>query len=511
MKKLVNQAFRWYYKQRMSRFEHFMRHPQRVQRNVLTELIEATKHTEWGRKHNYRRIKSPSDFANNVPVQDYETLKPYIERMMYGEKDILWSGRISRFSKSSGTTSDRSKYIPVSDQNLKKNHIRGTWDTMTALYNIRPDAKQFECKSLLMGGSLEPFAPYPKTVRGDVSAIMMESMPAVAKPFFTPDFETALLDNFEEKIERMAHITSKENLVMAGGVPTWTLVLFRRILEITGKDNILEVWPEFQAYVHGGVNFKPYRQQFKDLLPSNDVTYLEVYNASEGYFAIQNDIKTDDMLLLLNNGVYYEFMPAHEWHKPNPKAIPIWEVLEGEDYAMLISTNGGLWRYNIGDTVTFTSTSPYKIKITGRTKQFVNAFGEEVMVDNTDEAIARTCRQTDALVLDYTVAPVYLKGQERGGHEWLIEFEKEPSSLHVFANLLDENLQEINSDYAAKRYKDMALTRLRLRQMPRSTFNNWLKSKGKYGGQHKVPRLSNNRKFVDEILYFSGDTDCSVV
>lgn len=502
MRKQINKIFSWYYSKRVKRFERFAKHPKRIQLNVFNQLIEATKHTEWGQLYNYRSIKTPAQFAQQVPVQDYESLKPYIERMMLGEKDILWSGRVSRFSKSSGTTSDRSKFIPVSDQNLKKNHIRGTWDTMTSFYNMRSDAKQFECKCLLMGGSLEPYALYPKTIRGDVSAIMMENMPMVARPFFTPDFETALLDNFEEKIERMAQITAKEDLVMAGGVPTWTLVLFRRVLEITGKKNILEVWPNFQVYIHGGVNFKPYRRQFEELLPSKNVSYLEVYNASEGFFAVQDDQRSDDMLLLLDNGVYYEFLPMSEWEKEEPKAIPIWEVKEGVDYAMIISTNGGLWRYNIGDTVTFTTTAPYKIKITGRTKQFVNAFGEEVMVDNTDEAIARTADAMNALVLDYTVAPIYLQGENKGGHEWLIEFENEPFDLEKFADLLDENLQKINSDYAAKRYKDMALTRLRIHQMPKNTFQNWLKSKGKFGGQHKVPRLSNNRKFVEEILGF---------
>ncbi len=502
MKKWVNRAFHHYYAHRYARFEHFAQHPKRVQLNVLTSLVEACKHTEWGRSHNFKNIKTAADFAANIPVQDYESLKPYIERMMHGEKDILWSGRINRYSKSSGTTSDRSKYIPVSDQNLKKNHIRGTWDTMTSLYHLRPDAKQFECKSLLMGGSLEPYAPHPDTVRGDISAIMLENMPWVARPFFSPDFETAMMPDFEEKIERMAQITAKENIVMAGGVPTWTLVLFRRILEITGAAHIKEVWPNFQAYIHGGVSFTPYREQFKKYLPGGDVTYLEVYNASEGFFAVQTDLATEDMLLLLDNGVYYEFIPRCEMHQENPQTVPLWEVEAGEDYAMLISTNGGLWRYNIGDTVTFTSVNPYKIKITGRTKQFVNVFGEEVMVDNTDEAVARTCEATGAQVLDYTVAPIFIEGKNKGGHEWLIEFAVEPPDTKKFARLLDKNLQDINSDYAAKRYRNMALKSLTLRDLPRNTFDKWLKSKGKYGGQNKVPRLSNSRKYLEEILEF---------
>jgi len=480
-----------------------MLNPHETQARVFSQLINLAKHTEWGRKYDYRSLKSFQQFSERIPLQDYESLKPYIKRMMYGEKDVLWSGQIKWFAKSSGTTNDKSKFIPISSQNLKECHIKGTWDTMTFFYDQRPDARQFECKSLLMGGSLSSFAPYPKTRFGDVSAIMISHMPYLGRPFFTPDFKTALMDDFEEKIERMARILKDEKkLVMIGGVPTWTVVLFRRVLELTGKSHMLEVWPDLQGYIHGGVSFTPYKKQFEAYLPSKDISYQEIYNATEGYFAVQNDFNEDGMLLLLDNGIYYEFLPMNEWKKEFPQAIPLSEVQENEHYAMVISTSSGLWRYIPGDTITFTSVSPYKIKVSGRTKQFVNAFGEEVMVQNTDKALVKTCQQTNAVVSEYTVAPVYFSGKGKGGHEWLVEFERAPHNIEKFADLLDENLQSLNSDYEAKRFKNMALERLNVHVLPQNTFLKWMKSKGKFGGQHKVPRLSNHRKYVNEIRDF---------
>ena len=374
---------------------------------------------------------------------------------------------------------------------------------MTIYYHNRPDARQFELKSIVMGGSLSKFEHYPKTTIGDVSAIIIDNMPSVAKPFYIPDFETALMAEWEEKLEKTAQIASREpNVVLIGGVPTWTVVLLRRILEITGKKNMLEVWPNFQVYTHGGVSFTPYKKQFEAFFPSDKVDYQEIYNASEGFFAVQNDFSTPDMLLLLDNGVYYEFLPMSEWQKKAPKAIPLSEVEVGKNYALVISTNGGLWRYTPGDTIIFTSTNPYKIKVTGRTKQFVNAFGEEVMVENTDRALAMTCAKMNVTVAEYTVGPVYFRGDGKGGHEWIIEFEQPPVSLTAFNQLLDENLQKVNSDYEAKRYHDIALTQLRLRQAPPGTFHRWMAARGKLGGQYKVPRLANHRKYVDEILDF---------
>ncbi len=502
MRKLANRLFKWYLGQRLARIHRFMNNPREVQLDWFRNLLMNASETEWGRKYKYRKIKSPEQFARRVPVQDYETLKPWIERMMMGQRDVLWNGRVQYFSKSSGTTSDRSKFIPVSYQNLRLCHKRGSWDTMTLFYHLRPDAKQFEKRSLLMGGSLSRFEPYPKTWVGDVSAVMINQIPFFVRPFTTPDFETTLMSDFEEKIERMAKISSKHDVVSIGGVPTWTVVLFRRMLEITGKPNILEIWPNLQVFIHGGVSFLPYREQFRQFLPSEQVSYQEIYNASEGYFAIQNDFGSDDMLLLLDNGIYYEFLPMEEWHAESPRAIPIWEVEEGKNYAIVISTNAGLWRYTPGDTVMFTSLSPYKIKITGRTRQYINAFGEEVMVENADRALAETCKTTGAVVAEYTVAPVYFKGSGKGGHEWLVEFEKEPQNLEEFSYLLDKNLQRINSDYEAKRYHGMALEQLYLHAMPRGTFLNWMRKRGKFGGQNKVPRLSNERRYVEEVLAF---------
>lgn len=503
MRKGVNAAFRFYYAQRYRIMQRFMQRPHEVQRSVLRDLLQAARHTEYGKQYDFAELQSYSDFRSSVPLSDYEDLKPYIKRMMYGEKDVLWHGQTRWFSKSSGTTSEKSKFIPVSAQNLKRCHIRGTWDTMCLFYHNRPDARQFELKSMVMGGSLESFAPYPKTMYGDVSAIMISRMPWVGRPFYTPDFQTALLSDWEMKLERMARQTAwDQRIVMIGGVPTWTVMLFRRILEITGRKNMLEVWPNFQVYIHGGVSFTPYREQFRSFFPSDQVSYQEIYNASEGYFAVQDDFSQEGMLLLLNNGMYFEFIPMSEWGKEDPYTIPLQDVELGKNYAIVVSTNAGLWRYLPGDTVAFTSVNPYRVKVTGRTKQFVNAFGEEVMVDNTDKALQQACSLTGAQVYEYTVAPVYFKEGTRGGHEWLIEFDRQPEDLELFADYLDEALQKINSDYEAKRQKDIALQRLKLHPLPPGTFSDWMRYRGKFGGQHKIPRLANDRKYISDILDF---------
>ena len=500
MKTWINTAFKSYLKVRYRYILHFMEHPHEVQSSLLRHLIDNSKHTVWGKMHGYQQVRSYEDFVKKTPICDYDFLKPYIERMMHGERDVLWSGQTKMFAKSSGTTSDKSKFIPVSPQHLKKCLLKGSWDSMTVRYHQLPDSKIFTGKGLVMGGSLLPFEPYPKTMIGDVSAFMLQNIPSVGRPFYAPDFDTALMSNWDEKIERMAHILTKENMVLLAGVPTWTIILLRRVLELSGKKNLLEVWPNVETYIHGGVNFEPYREQFQQLLPSSHINYQEIYNASEGFFAIQDNFESDDMLLLLDNGIFYELLPASEWEKPNPQAIPLEAAQAGEHYALVISTNSGLWRYMPGDTVVFTSTKPYRIRLTGRTKQFVNAFGEEVMVSNTDKAIAETCRQTEAIVAEYTVAPIYFSASGKAGHEWLVEFDRPPADIEVFQTLLDNNLQRANSDYEAKRFKSMALERLCLRILPRGTFHNWLRMKGKFGGQHKVPRLANHRKYVDEIL-----------
>ena len=506
MKKVVNNIFHWYYRKRYERICQGVANPQRVQMQWLRHLLKAASWTEWGKAHQFARIHSWEDYATRVPLQEYEDVKPFINRMMHGEKDVLWSGRVKWFSKSSGTTSDKSKFIPVTSHNLKYCHLRGSWDTMALFYHNRPDARQFECKSMLMGGSLSPFAPYPSSTVGDISAIMINAMPYVARPFFAPDVKTALLDDWEEKLDRLVvHGTHEDSIVMIGGVPTWTVVLMKRILAQTGKKHMLEVWPHFQGYIHGGVNFEPYREQFDALFPSPAVSFQEIYNASEGYFAAQDRFGTEGMLLFIDNGIFYEFLPLEEWNRPNGQPIPLWEVEPHKHYALVISTNSGLWRYMPGDTVKFVSTNPYRLKVTGRTKQFINAFGEEVMIENVESAIAQTCRDLGVLVSEYTVAPQYISGHQKGGHQWLIEFEKPPNDLKVFAHHLDQNLQALNSDYQAKRYKDIALVCLKIDALPKGTFLEWLKAKGKVGAQHKVPRLSNNRVYIEEIMKFLGN------
>jgi hypothetical protein len=480
-----------------------MEHPHETQLRTFNYLVGKAANSEWGKKYNYQNINNPDQYRREVPLNEYEDLEPYIKRMMNGSYNILWPGFVNWYAKSSGTTGSKSKFIPVPKENLRSCHIKGSWDVVTLLYKGRSDARIFQKKNLVMSGSLSNYEHNHMTTYGDISAIMLYNMPIIGRPFYTPDFRTALLPNWDEKIEKMVQICSKEQVTMFGGVPSWTIVLFRKILEATGKNNMLEVWPDVQAYVHGGVGFEPYRSQFKSFIPSDDFTYQEVYNASEGYFGIQDDLQSNDLLLLLDNTIYYEFMPMSEFGSDNPRTIGLIDVERDTNYAMIISTNAGLWRYMTGDTVKFTSIKPYKIKITGRTKHFINVFGEEVMVSNTDKAIAKTAREFKVRMLDYTVAPIFFAEGSKGGHEWLIEFEVPPVDLDQFAKKLDINLQEVNSDYEAKRYKSMALENLKVNSLPRNTFYKWMEKRGKLGGQNKVPRLSNSRKYVDEILEFT--------
>jgi len=474
--------------------------PHELQEEVLQHLMSRLKTTAYGKVHQASGVKTAKDFGTAIPVVQYEMLFPYIERMMNGSQDELWPGTVQWFAKSSGTTNDKSKYIPITDENLFDNHVAASWDAMSILYNNRPDARNFEGKNLIMGGSLKEVND--KLTTGDVSAILLHRMPAVGRPFYTPDFETALLPDWEEKIEKMAHICTREDVVMFAGVPTWTIVLFKRILELTGKSNMREVWPNVKTYFHGGVGFDPYVQQFKEFLPGDDIEYYEVYNASEGYFAVQDRLNEKGMLLLLDNAIYYEFIPAARMHEDNPPALSLREVETGQDYCIVISTSSGLWRYKPGDVVRFVSTMPYRIMVSGRTKSFINVFGEEVMVHNTDRALKETCESLGGIVSDYTVAPVFMGGGSRGGHQWLVEFEQLPVNLTLFEATLDQKLRALNSDYDAKRHKDIALQPLIITNMPHGSFAGWLKSKGRLGGQSKIPRLSNDRKLVDELLGF---------
>jgi hypothetical protein len=478
-----------------------MQQPEVTQERVFQQLLKLATKTEFGKKYDFASIHSVSEFQQRVPVHSYEDIKPYIERMMKGEANILCPGKVTYFSRSSGTTNNKSKYIPVPKPNLQHCHLKGAHDAVATWFHNNPSSNLFDAsKAIIMGGKVSIFDPSAKTYMGDVSAIMLKHLPFYANYFLTPDIPTALLSDWEEKIEKIAHVALHQNISNLSGVPTWTLVLFRRILELSGKDNLSEVFPKFELYSHGGVDFEPYRSQFEELFPAGNVQYRNTYNASEGFFATQFKAEDTGMQLLLGNGVFYEFVPMEDLNKKYPKTYTINEVEVGVNYAILISTNAGLWRYMIGDTVQFTSVYPHQIQITGRTKQFINVFGEEVMVWNAEKALVNTCRETQAQISEYTVAPIFISPKSKGGHEWLIEFKKAPKNLAQFQSLLDKNLQKLNSDYEAKRHKDIALKELELHTVPQGSFHNWLRSKGKYGGQNKVPRLSNKRKYVEEIL-----------
>ena len=504
MKWLVNEAVKRYLQMRMKRIEQYMVRPEESQERWLRKILDRGRTTEFGKRYDLLGATSIEAFKSKVPVHEYDDLKDDIRRMMLGEKNVLWPGEVNWYSKSSGTTSDKSKFIPVPYGNLFNCHLAGVWDSMALLYANKPEMLAFQHKNLVVPGSFYNLEEYPKTHVGDVSAILVQHMPTIGRVFYTPDIQTVLQPNFEEKLHHIAEITSKQqDIVTFGGVPTWLIVLFRLILEKTGKSNMLEVWPNLQAYLHGGVGFEPYRETFKALVPSDDFAYLEVYNASEGYFGAQCDLKQNDMLLFADNGVFYEFVPVEEWEKENPKTILLSDVKLGEVYAIMITVNNGLWRYLPGDTIVFTRKYPFCFQIVGRTKQFINAFGEEVMVGDTDKALAETCRKLTAVVSEYTAGPVYFsKEHNRGGHEWVIEFDREPADIELFGKVLDESLQQINADYEAKRFNSMALERLSLQSVPRGTFLRWMRARGKFGNQNKVPRLANHRRFLEEVVQY---------
>jgi len=496
--KLLSPAISRLARMRIGRIEEWINNPIAVQREVLQHLVTSAQYTEFGRKYNFSKTFSIRDFKQAVPIHEYDDLKPYIQRIMNGEENILWNTPISWFAKSSGTTSDKSKFIPVSEESLQDCHYKGAKDVLTMYYNFNPDSDLLTGKGLVIGGSHTISQMNTDVHYGDLSAVLLHNSPIWAHWIRTPELSIALLDEWENKIEQLAMSTITENVTSISGVPTWTLVLIRRILEITGKSNLSEVWPSFELYIHGGVSFTPYLEQFRKLI-GKDIHYLDMYNASEGFFAAQGNPNDDGMLLFLDHGIFMEFMPVAEYGKANPETIGLADVELGQQYALVINTNGGLWRYLLGDTVQFTSLYPFRIKVSGRLKHFINAFGEEVIVDNSDKAIAIASEKTGAVVNDYTAAPVYFGDTGNGAHEWLVEFEKEPSSMAVFVTELDKALQSINSDYEAKRYKDIALSMPVMYSLEKGVFSAWLKSKGKLGGQHKVPRLSNDRKYIEEI------------
>jgi len=500
---LISPALKGYMMLRNSAIDNFMLNPIDTQKQVFNHIVGSAQFTEYGKKYGFEHINSIAEFKKNVPVNDYESLKPYIERILQGEQNLLWPSQISWFAKSSGTTSDKSKFIPISKESLDDNHFKAGKDVFALYFRQYPQSTFMSGKCLVIGGSHQINQLSADSFYGDLSAVMLQNLPLYGQMVRTPDLSIALMAEWEEKIEKIARTTINEDVTYIAGVPTWTIVLIKRILEITGAKNLLEVWPNLEVYVHGGVSFKPYRRQFEEYIPSEQMHYVETYNASEGFFAAQDDIDRDDMLLFLNHGIYYEFMPLEEYGKEHPETLSLREVELNKNYALVLNTNGGLWRYIVGDTIQFTSTNPYRIKVTGRLKHFINAFGEEVIVDNTDNALAEACRQTGAVVNDYTAAPVYMTGDSNGAHEWIIEFEHLPCPLEVFTEKMDKALQAINSDYEAKRHKDIALRMPVVHRMPLGGFNKWLKDKGKLGGQHKVPRLSNERKYLEEIMPYT--------
>lgn len=473
---------------------------EQLQMQVLYRLVNKAKDTEWGRNHGFASVSSYEDFAKTSGINTYEELKLAIDRMRQGESDILWPGKVRWYAKSSGTTNDKSKFIPVSKDGLKDTHYAGGRDAVTWYLRNNPQSRIFDGKALILGGSHVPNYNTKNSLVGDLSAILIENINPLVNLVRVPKKSIALLSDFEVKRNLIAQEAIKQNITNLSGVPSWMLSVMTRVLEISGKDNLVEVWPNLEMFFHGGVAFTPYREQYKRLIPSDQMHYMETYNASEGFFGVQDDPTNPSMSLMVDYGVFFEFIPMDEIENPNPKVVPLWGVETGKNYAVVISTSSGLWRYMIGDTVRFTSTNPYKFLITGRTKFFINAFGEELIVDNAEVGLAEACKQTGAEVLEYTAAPVFMDTEGKCRHQWLIEFSRMPNDLVAFSQILDKTLQQVNSDYEAKRYKDITLQTLEIVVARQGLFHDWLASKGKLGGQHKVPRLSNNRNNIDEML-----------
>ncbi len=493
--KLIGKIF----EPRQKATELYAHEAEAIQDRIFRKLIQAAASTEWGNKYDYRHIGSYTNFQR-VPIQTYEDIKSYVDRMRHGEENILWPGKVIWYAKSSGTTNDKSKFIPVSKDGLHHIHYQGGTDAVALYLQQNPESRFFSGKGLILGGSHSPNYNVKDSLVGDLSAILIQNINPLVNFIRVPSKEIALLSEFEEKVERIAETTVQENVTNLSGVPSWMLAVIKRILEKTGKKHLNEVWPNLEVFFHGGVSFTPYREQYKALIPSDKMHYMETYNASEGFFGLQNDMSDPAMMLMIDYEVFYEFIPLEEIDNPHPNIVPLTGVEIGRNYAIVISTSCGLWRYILGDTVKFTQKDPYKFIITGRTKHFINAFGEELMVDNAEKGLARACAETGAQVLEYSAAPVFMDANAKCRHQWLIEFSVMPDSLDKFRRILDQSLQEINSDYEAKRHKDITLQELELIVARPNLFHDWLKMKGKLGGQHKVPRLSNTRDNIEEML-----------
>ncbi|MBR9918994.1 GH3 auxin-responsive promoter family protein [bacterium] len=499
----VNSFMSWYLRKRIPAIEHCMEHPAEVQEQTFKHLLGQLKKTRFGYEHHIQDVNSYREFKERIPIRNYDELKPYIEQVMKGEQKVLWPGDIKWFAKSSGTTSDKSKFIPVSYDALNDCQFRGSRDVLAYYYHNHPNAKVFQGKGLIIGGSHQVNELSANSYYGDLSAVMMNNLPFLATYLATPGMDIALMNDWEKKMTKMVDATINEDVTNISGVPTWTLLLIKQILERSGKSSLTEVWPNLELYVHGGVNFSPYRSQFEKLIFDPGIHYRETYNASEGFFGVQDE-QGEDMLFMLDYGIFYEFVPMSELHKDNPKALWIDEIELNTNYALILNTNAGLWRYLLGDTIQFTSLKPLRFKITGRTKLYINAFGEELMIENAEQALAVTQDVCNCIVTEFTAAPIYLEVGKRGGHEWLIEFETEPEDLSYFTEVLDRELQKQNSDYEAKRQGDLALEKPIVNICPKGTFYNWMKRREKLGGQNKVPRLSNDRKILEDILTFEA-------
>ena len=502
---ILTQTISYIFRPRLQAIARFASEADRIQREQLRGLIHAARNTEWGHEHGYRDIRSYADFSARVPVQLYDDIKPYVERMINGERNILWPSTVYWYAKSSGTTNDKSKFIPVTPEILKGCHYQGGFDTVSLYLRNRPDSRFFSGKGLILGGSHSPSPLNRKTHCGDLSAVLLQNLNPLVNLIRVPKKQIILMDEWESKIRAIVESTWQADVCNLSGVPSWMLVLLKAVMRRAGKETLSEVWPNLEVFFHGGISFEPYREQYKSLIPSDRMQYMETYNASEGFFGLQDDPSDHSLLLMLDYGIFYEFIPMNEMGNENPRAVPLTEVETGRNYAMVITTAGGLWRYQIGDTIRFTSLRPYKFVISGRTKHYINAFGEELMVDNADKALAATCRTTGAVVKEYTAAPLFMLDRAKGRHQWLIEFEKAPDSLPAFAALLDQNLQKLNSDYEAKRYKEISLQPLEIIPAKEGTFYEWLRRKGKLGGQHKIPRLSNDRKIFEELLQINKE------
>tara|TARA_R110002050_G_scaffold170431_1_gene302287 strand:- start:5223 stop:6737 length:1515 start_codon:yes stop_codon:yes gene_type:complete len=496
---LVNSFLSWRMKKRFHQLELFMKYPHEVQSELLIELISTATNTEFGKKYGFKDISSIDTFKERVPLHFYEDIEADVNRLRQGEQNIFWPGEVKWFAKSSGTTNSKSKFIPVSEEAIEDCHFKGGKDLLSIYCNLNPETMVFDGMNLRMGGSTFLDNQELKSYYGDVSGIIIENLPFWVEMRSTPNNKISLMTEWESKIIAMANTSLREDVTSLAGVPSWMLVLLQRVLELSGKQNIAEVWPNLELYMHGGVNFEPYREQYREII-GKDINYLETYNASEGFFGIQDQKDSSEMLLMLDYGIYFEFIPMDKYEGTQSKTIGLSEVKIGPSYAVVITSNAGLWRYIIGDTIRFTNTSPYRFKITGRTKHFINVFGEELIIENAEKALRQSCEKHNCQVLDFTVAPIFMEGKNKGAHQWLIEWSKAPANQADFAADLDKAICTINSDYEAKRYKGLALTSLQLIEARPRLFYDWLSNKGKLGGQNKVPRLSNSREHMDELL-----------